>query len=35
VVMGATGHGKFAEVVMGSTAEKVLREVPCSLLVVR
>ncbi len=35
VVVGATGNSRLKQVLMGSTAEKVLRYVPCSLLVVR
>lgn len=35
ITIGAKGHSKLHYVLMGSTAEKVLRYAPCSLLVVR
>lgn len=35
IVIGAKGHSRLAKVLMGTTAEKVLRKTPCSLLVVR
>lgn len=34
-VVGAKGHSKLHQVLMGSTAEKILRYSPCSLLVAR
>lgn len=35
IVMGAKGHSSLRYLVLGSTAERVLREVACSLLVVK
>ncbi|EKD72615.1 MAG: hypothetical protein ACD_45C00623G0001 [uncultured bacterium] len=35
IVIGAKGHSKLYHVLLGSTAEKILRYAPCSLLVVR
>jgi nucleotide-binding universal stress UspA family protein len=35
IVIGARGHSRLNQVLIGSTAEKVLRHTPCSLLVVR
>lgn len=35
IVVGAKGHGILHHVLIGSTAEKILRYTPCSLLVVR
>ncbi len=35
LVIGATGIGKFKQAFMGSTAENILRDVPCSLFVGR
>ncbi len=35
IIVGAKGHSKLRQVLIGSTAEKVLRFAPCSLLVVR
>ncbi|HZL99694.1 MAG TPA: universal stress protein [Planctomycetota bacterium] len=34
VVVGSRGRGPFVELLLGSTAERVLREVPASVLVV-
>jgi len=35
IVVGSKGHTRLEEVTMGSTAERILRAAPCSLLVVR
>lgn len=35
IVIGAKGHSMLESVLIGSTAEKILRHAPCSLLVVR
>jgi nucleotide-binding universal stress UspA family protein len=35
VVVGAHGHGRAAEVVLGSTSRDVVRHTPCPVLVVR
>ena len=35
IVIGAKGHSLLHHVLLGSTAEKILRHAPCSLLVVR
>lgn len=35
IVVGAKGHSLLHHVLMGSTAEKILRYAPCSLLVIR
>ena len=35
IVIGAKGHSRLHHVLMGSTAEKILRFSPCSLMVVR
>ena len=35
IVIGATGLSRLKQVLIGSTAEKVLRHTPCSLLVIR
>jgi universal stress protein E len=35
VVLGTTGKRNLRTLVLGSTAERVLREVPCSLLAVK
>jgi len=35
VVVGARGESMFSHAIMGGTAERILRKVPCSLLVVR
>lgn len=35
LVVGAKGHSLFHHILIGSTAEKILRYAPCSLLVVR
>ena len=35
VVLGTHGHSRFSRLLMGSTAEKVLRHSPCSVLTVR
>lgn len=35
IVIGAKGHSRLHHVLMGSTAEKILRFAPCSLMVVR
>lgn len=35
IVIGTHGHSRFSRLLMGSTAEKVLRHAPCSVLTVR
>lgn len=35
IVIGATGQNKWKQMLMGSTAEKILHHSPCSLLIVR
>ena len=35
IVLGSTGHHQLRDALLGSTAERVLHHVPCSLLVVR
>jgi universal stress protein E len=35
IVLGTRGHTNIKQVLLGSTAERVLRDVPCSILAVR
>jgi nucleotide-binding universal stress UspA family protein len=35
LVMGSHGHSRFSKLLMGSTAEKVLRHAPCNVLTVK
>ena len=35
VVLGSHGHARFSKLLMGSTAEKILRHAPCDVLTVK
>lgn len=35
IVVGSHGHGVFAQMILGSVADRVLRQAPCPVLIVR
>jgi nucleotide-binding universal stress UspA family protein len=35
IILGSRGHGKLEELLLGSVSDAVVREAPCSVLIVR